>query len=88
VDTRAGRIALDIPKPHKGGDLPGFLEPGPTAGKGLMAVIQGEEDQETLRGTVSPANDVQGISTRSVDDPVNVIGAGGAFALALIQGAN
>jgi len=47
------------------------------AEKALTAVIQGEEDQETVRGTVSPTNDVQGISTRSVCDLVKAMGMSG-----------
>ena len=62
-DTRAGRIALEIPKLHKGSYLPSFLEPRQTAEKALVAVIQ-----EAY---------VQGISTRSVDDLVKAMGAGG-----------
>ena len=76
-DTRAGRITLEIPKLRKGSYFPSFLEPRRTAEKALVAVIQGEEDQETVRWTVSPTNDVQGVSTRSVDDLVKAMGAGG-----------
>jgi len=39
-DTRAGRIALEIPKLRKGSYLPSFLEPRRTAEKALVAVIQ------------------------------------------------
>ncbi len=53
-DTRAGRIALEIPKLRKGSYFPSFLEPRRTAEKALVAVIQ-----EAC---------VHGISTRSVDD--------------------
>ena len=52
-DTRAGRITLAIPKLRKGSYFPSFLEPRRTAEKALAAVIQGEEDQETVRWTVS-----------------------------------
>ena len=52
-DTRAGRITLEIPKLRKGSYFPSFLEPRRTAEKALVAVIQGEEDQETVRWTVS-----------------------------------
>ena len=76
-DTRAGRITLEIPKLRKGSYFPSFLEPRRTAEKALVAVIQGEEDQETVRWTVSPTNDVQGVSTRSVDNLVKAMGAGG-----------
>ncbi|SES43466.1 Transposase (or an inactivated derivative) [Tranquillimonas rosea] len=62
-DTRAGRIALEIPRLRKGSYLPSFLEPRRTAEKALVAVIQ-----EAY---------VQGVSTRSVDDLVKAMGAGG-----------
>ncbi len=62
-DTRAGRIGLAIPKLRKGSYFPSFLEPRRTAEKALTAVIQ-----EAY---------VQGISTRSVDDLVRAMGAGG-----------
>lgn len=62
-DTRAGRIALEIPKLRKGNYLPGFLEPRRTAEKTLVAVVQ-----EAY---------VHGVSTRSVDDLVKAMGAGG-----------
>jgi transposase-like protein len=55
-DTRAGRIALEIPKLRKGSYFPSFLEPRRTAEKALVAVIQ-----EAY---------VHGVSTRSVDDLV------------------
>jgi len=62
-DTRAGRIPLEIPKLRKGSYLPSFLEPRRTAEKALVAVIQ-----EAY---------VRGVSTRSVDDLVKAMGAGG-----------
>ncbi len=62
-DTRAGRIALEIPKLRKGSYFPSFLEPRRTAEKALVAVIQ-----EAC---------VHGVSTRSVDDLVKAMGAGG-----------
>lgn len=62
-DTRAGRISLEIPKLRKGSYFPSFLEPRRTAEKALVAVIQ-----EAY---------VHGISTRSVDDLVKAMGAGG-----------
>ena len=62
-DTRAGRIELAIPKLRKGSYFPSFLEPRRTAEKALMAVIQ-----EAY---------VHGVSTRSVDDLVRAMGAGG-----------
>ena len=62
-DTRAGRITLEIPKLRKGSYFPSFLEPRRTAEKALVAVIQ-----EAY---------VHGVSTRSVDDLVKAMGAGG-----------
>lgn len=62
-DTRAGRIELAIPKLRKGSYFPSFLEPRRTAEKALAAVIQ-----EAY---------VHGVSTRSVDDLVKAMGAGG-----------
>ncbi len=62
-DTRAGRIALEIPKLRKGSYFPSFLEPRRTSEKALVAVIQ-----EAY---------VHGVSTRSVDDLVKAMGAGG-----------
>lgn len=62
-DTRAGRIALEIPKLRRGSCFPSFLEPRRTAEKALVAVIQ-----EAY---------VHGVSTRSVDDLVKAMGAGG-----------
>lgn len=62
-DTRAGRIALEIPNLRKGSYFPSFLEPLRTAEKALVAVIQ-----EAY---------VHGVSTRSVDDLVKAMGAGG-----------
>jgi putative transposase len=58
-----GRIALEIPKLRKGSYFPSFLEPRRTAEKALVAVIQ-----EAY---------VHGVSTRSVDDLVKAMGAGG-----------
>jgi transposase-like protein len=62
-DTRAGRIALEIPKLRKGSYFPSFLEPRRTAEKALVAVIQ-----EAY---------VHGVSTRSVGYLVKAMGAGG-----------
>ena len=62
-DTRAGRIALEIPKLRKGSYFPSFLEPRRTAEKALVAVIQ-----EAY---------VHGVSTRSVDDLVKAMGMSG-----------
>src|SRR6056297_2258669 len=62
-DTRAGRIALEIPKLRKGSYFPSFLEPRRTAEKALVAVIQ-----EAY---------VHGVSTRAVDDLVRAMGGAG-----------
>ena len=62
-DTRAGTVALRIPKLRAGSYFPPFLEPRRTAEKALAAVIQ-----EAY---------VQGISTRSVDDLVQAMGMTG-----------
>jgi len=62
-ETRAGTVALEIPKLRKGAYFPGFLEPRRTAEKALTAVIQ-----EAY---------VQGISTRSVDELVKAMGMTG-----------
>jgi len=62
-DTRAGTVALKIPKLRQGSYFPEFLEPRRTAEKALTAVIQ-----EAY---------VQGISTRSVDDLVKALGMSG-----------
>ena len=55
-ETRAGTVALKIPKLRKGSYFPAFLEPRRMAEKALTAVIQ-----EAY---------IQGVSTRSVDDLV------------------
>ncbi len=62
-ETRAGTVELDIPKLRKGSYFPSFLEPRRVAEKALTAVIQ-----EAY---------VQGISTRSVDALVKVLGMAG-----------
>ncbi|ESY12743.1 transposase [Mesorhizobium sp. LNJC395A00] len=62
-ETRAGTVKLRIPKLRKGSYFPSFLEPRRMAGKALTAAIQ-------------EAN-VQGISTRSVDDLVKAMGMSG-----------
>ncbi|MCB1633044.1 MAG: IS256 family transposase [Xanthomonadales bacterium] len=61
--TRAGNVALQIPRLRKGSYFPGFLEPRRMAEKALTSVIQ-----EAY---------VQGISTRSVDDLVQAMGMSG-----------
>jgi len=60
---RAGTVELRIPKLRKASDFPGFLEPRRIAEKALTAVIQ--------------EADIQGISTRSVDDLVPAKGGTG-----------
>ena len=62
-ETRAGTVALRIPKLRAGSYFPPFLEPRRTAEKALAAVIQ-----EAY---------VQGISTRSVDELVRAMGMSG-----------
>ena len=59
----AGAVDLRIPKLRKGSYFPGFLEPRRTVEKALVAVVQ-----EAY---------VQGISTRSVDEPVEAMGMSG-----------
>jgi transposase-like protein len=63
LDTRVGRIDLQVPKLRKGSYFPSFLEPRRTVEKALIAVIQ-----EAY---------VQGISTRSVDNLVQAMGMTG-----------
>jgi putative transposase len=62
-ETRAGTVELRIPRLRKGSYFPSFLEPRRLAEKALTAVIQ-----EAY---------IQGISTRSVDELVKAMGAGG-----------
>ena len=62
-ETRAGTVALKIPKLRKGSYFPGFLELRRMAEKALTAVIQ-----EAY---------IQGVSTRSVDDLVQAMGMSG-----------
>ena len=62
-ETRAGSVDLKIPKLRKGSYFPGILEPRRPAEKALAAVIQ-----EAY---------VQGVSTRSVDEPVKAMGMSG-----------
>ncbi|SFQ35606.1 Transposase, Mutator family [Bradyrhizobium sp. Ghvi] len=59
-ETRAGTVALRIPKLRKGSLLPGLLEPRRMAEQALTAVAQ-----EAY---------VQAVSTRSVDDLVQAMG--------------
>ena len=60
LDTRVGRIDLQVPKLRKGSYFPSFLEPRRAIEKALIAVIQ-----EAY---------IQGISTRSVDNLVQAMG--------------
>jgi putative transposase len=62
-ETRAGTVELRIPRLRKGSYFPSFLEPRRMAEKALTAVIQ-----EAY---------IQGVSTRSVDDLVQAMGASG-----------
>lgn len=62
-ETRAGTVALRIPKLRKGSYFPGFLHPRRAAEQALTAVIQ-----EAY---------IQGVSTRSVDSLVKALGIGG-----------
>jgi putative transposase len=62
-EIRAGTVELRIPKLRQGSYFPGFLEPRRVAEKALTAVIQ--------------EADVQGISTRSVDELVKALGMAG-----------
>ena len=63
LETRVGRIDLQVPKLRKGSYFPSFLEPRRTVEKALTAVIQ-----EAY---------IQGISTRSVDALVQAMGMSG-----------
>jgi len=62
-ETRAGTVELRIPRLRKGSYFPSFLEPRRTAEKALTAVIQ-----EAY---------IHGVSTRSVDNLVQAMGASG-----------
>ena len=62
-ETRAGTVALKIPKLRQGSYYPAFLEPRRMAEKALAAVIQ-----EAY---------VHGVSTRSVDELVKAMGMSG-----------
>src|SRR6476619_150794 len=62
-ETRAGTVELRIPKLRRGSYFPGFLEPRRMAEKALTAVIQ--------------EADVQGVSTRAVDELVKAMGMSG-----------
>ncbi|MCZ0962656.1 IS256 family transposase [Paracoccus benzoatiresistens] len=74
-DTRAGRITLEIPKLRKGSYFPSFLETCRTAEKALVAlaiVLEPMADNGSLQEAY-----VHGVSTRSADDLVKAMGAGG-----------
>ena len=62
-ETRAGTVELRIPKLRRGSHFPSFLESRRMAEKALTAVIQ--------------EADIQGISTRSVDELVKALGMTG-----------
>jgi len=62
-ETRAGTVALKVPKLRQGSYYPAFLEPRRMAEKALAAVIQ-----EAY---------VHGVSTRSVDELVKAMGMNG-----------
>src|SRR6266436_4519217 len=63
LDTRLGPLQLRIPKLRQGSYFPPFLEPGKTAEKALVTVIQ-----EAWIG---------GVSTRRVDELVQAMGLSG-----------
>ena len=69
--TRAGTVALRIPRLRKGNYFPAFLEPRRLAEKALTAVIQ-----EAY---------VQGISTRFVDDLVWAVGMEGISKIQVLR---
>jgi hypothetical protein len=50
-----GGLNLRLPKLRQGSDFLGFLEPRRTSEKALVAVIQGEADQPSIRWTHGPA---------------------------------
>jgi len=62
-DTRAGTVALRVPRVRDGGFFPALLEPRRRAERALLAVVQ-----EAY---------VEGVSTRRVDDLVKALGMGG-----------
>ncbi len=62
-ETRAGAVGVQIPKLRKGSYFPKFLEPRRASQKAMTAVIQ--------------EADIQGVSTRSVDDLVKAMGMTG-----------
>ena len=63
LETRLGRVDLQVPKLRQGSYFPGFLEPRRMSEKALTAVVQ-----EAY---------VQGISTRKVDELVQAMGMTG-----------
>ncbi len=68
-ETRAGTVHLQIPKIRKGSYFPAFREPCRMSEKALTAVIQG--------GAAKRIYNIQGVSTRSVDDLVQAMGMSG-----------
>ncbi len=62
-DTRAGTVALRVPRVRDGGYFPSLLEPRKRAERALLAVVQ-----EAY---------VEGVSTRRVDDLVKALGIAG-----------
>jgi putative transposase len=69
-ETRAGTVALGIPKLRKGSYFPGFLEPRRLAEKALTAVIRGEPTSRGCRParwtTLVKALGMSGISKSQV----------------------
>jgi transposase-like protein len=81
-DTRAGRIALEIPKLRKGSYLPSFLEPRRTAEKALVALAivsrtNGVPMARSRRLMCKAFPPARSTISRSVDDLVKAMGAGG-----------
>jgi putative transposase len=72
-ETRVGEIPLRIPKLREGNYFPSLLEPRRRAERALLAVVQ--------------AAHVQGVSTRKVDDLLQVLGLTGIGIPALAGGA-
>ena len=68
---------LKVPKLRQGSYFPGFLEARKTSEQALVAVIQGEAEQETAWGAVFPPNGIGGVSTRRVDELVQAMGLSG-----------
>jgi putative transposase len=62
-DTRVGTIGLRVPRVREGGYVPSWLEPRKRAEQALVATVR--------------EADVQGVSTRKVDDLVKALGLDG-----------